>query len=62
MTYQIRLKASAEKELLRLPEAIHDAVIEKLAALAENPRPAGVKKLKGREGYRVRVEIIASSI
>ena len=55
MTHQVRLKASAEKELVRLPEVIHDAVIEKLLALAENPRPSWVKKLRGRAGYRVRV-------
>lgn len=30
-------------------------IIEAIDALAENPRPEGVKKLKGEEAYRIRV-------
>jgi len=28
---------------------------EAIYSLADNPRPAGYKKLKGRDGYRIRV-------
>ena len=54
MSYGICLKRSAEKELQGLPAKIHDRVIEILISLKENPRPLGVKKLQGREGYRIR--------
>ncbi|MGA0557011.1 type II toxin-antitoxin system RelE family toxin [Larkinella sp. VNQ87] len=29
--------------------------MEAIKALADNPRPFGCKKLKGRKGYRIRV-------
>ena len=55
MAYLVTLKRSAEKELARLPGEIHDRVIERLIALQGNPRPAGARKLRGREGYRIRI-------
>ncbi|HEX9652512.1 MAG TPA: type II toxin-antitoxin system RelE/ParE family toxin [bacterium] len=53
--YTVRIKKSAEKELDSLPERIHKRIIASLLSLAENPRPNTVKKLRGREGYRIRV-------
>jgi len=55
MAYLVTLKRSAEKELSRLSSEIHDRVIERLIALQDDPRPQGTKKLRGREGYRLRV-------
>lgn len=55
MSYLINLKRSAEKELEHLPVKIHDRIVNLLISLKENPLPKGVKKLSGREGYRVRV-------
>lgn len=55
MAYAVLLKRSVEKELDRLPRKTHDAVVEHLRPLAENPRPSGVKKLHGREAYRIRI-------
>ena len=56
MKYTVRLKRSAEKELDDLPERVHNRIVERLLALEQNPRPRGVKKLKGRaEEYRLRV-------
>lgn len=55
MAYQVLLKRSAEKELSRLPVVIHDRIVAQLIALQDNPRPARVRKLRGREGYRLRV-------
>ncbi len=55
MAYLVTLKRSAEKELSRLPGEIHDRIIERLMTLQEDPRPAGVRKLRGREGYRIRI-------
>lgn len=55
MPYTIYIKKSAEKELDRLPIKIYDRIIKQLISLSDNPRPHGVKKLHGREGYRIRV-------
>lgn len=55
MTYHVVLRPSAEKELARLPQNAYELTAKKLLALQENPRPVGVKKLAGRDGYRVRV-------
>ncbi len=53
--YQVYLKRSAEKELEKLPEKVHDKIVQKLLLLKDNPRPQKAKKLRGREGYRIRV-------
>jgi mRNA interferase RelE/StbE len=55
MTYRLEFTRSAQKEFLRLADALSERVIRKLRELQETPRPDGVKKLQGREGYRVRV-------
>ncbi|HEX9974341.1 MAG TPA: type II toxin-antitoxin system RelE/ParE family toxin [bacterium] len=55
MPYEIFLKRSAEKELENLPEKLHDRIVARLLALKENPRPINSKRLRGREGYRIRV-------
>lgn len=55
MSYTVKLKRSAEKELDNLPTKIHDKVINILLSLKENPFPHNFKKLRGREGYRIRV-------
>jgi len=53
--YKIYLKRSAEKELSHLPLKIHDRIIKRLLSLKRNPKSSNVKKLRGREGYRIRV-------
>ena len=55
MAYTVNLKRSAEKELEKLPTKIHDKIINILLSLKENPFPHNSKKLRGREGYRIRV-------
>lgn len=55
MSYTILLKRSAEKELENLELKTHDNIIKHLLVLKENPLSKGVKKLRGREGYRMRV-------
>jgi mRNA interferase RelE/StbE len=55
MAYNIFLKRSAEKDLDCLPQKIHTRIVNFLISLKENPLPQGVKKLHGREGYRIRV-------
>ena len=57
MAYQVLIKASAEKDIRRLPRDVRARVAAAILALHEEPRPAGVHKLKGRgeEGWRMRV-------
>jgi mRNA interferase RelE/StbE len=47
MTYTILFKETARKELYRLPDKTLKKVSTLIDSLAINPRPAGVKKLKG---------------
>jgi mRNA interferase RelE/StbE len=38
-----------------LPREVHRRVAAKIVNLEMNPRPAGIRKLQGTEGYRLRV-------
>lgn len=49
------LTKNAKKQLDKLSENIVEPIIDAISGLEENPRPASYKKLKGRNGYRVRV-------
>lgn len=53
--YQVQISNRATKVLEKLPDGTYERVTEAIQNLAENPRPAGCKKLKGRQGYRIRV-------
>jgi mRNA interferase RelE/StbE len=56
MTYQIQLTRSAERCLSDVPNYDQVRIAKKIDLLAENPRPAGVRKLSERgELYRIRV-------
>ena len=52
--YQIRITRTAQKQLDKLPGSIAGLLFETIQSLAVNPRPHGYKKLKGRNGYRIR--------
>ncbi len=52
--YSISIKKSAEKELKSLSAEMYLRVRKSIYNLAENPRPNGCKKLKGKESYRIR--------
>lgn len=54
--YELRITAAAAKELDGLPrKKDRQAVVDRILALAHEPRPAGCVKLSGREQlYRVR--------
>ncbi len=52
---KVTFKPSAIKELGRLPERIQVTVLEKIKALADNPRPTGAIKLTNSNLYRIRV-------
>ena len=53
--YRITVARPARKQLLQVPDKAKAAIQAAIDALATNPRPSGVKKLKGQEGYRIRV-------
>lgn len=55
MLYSIYLKKSAIKALEKIDEPYYSNIKEAIYNLSNNPRPSGCKKLKGRDGYRVRV-------
>ena len=57
MSYSISTPKSVQKQLKSLPKAFHTPIIEKIRGLKNDPRPSGVKKLRGSETstYRVRV-------
>jgi len=52
--YQIRITKTAQKQLDKLPDSIAGLLSEVILELATNPRPHGCRKLKGRNGYRIR--------
>ena len=54
--YRITFKRSAQKELTEIPKPFNQNIVTSIDKLAENPRPDGVKKLKGEyNAYRIRV-------
>jgi len=57
MAYRLEYRASAHKELKKLPADRRLQILQKLQQLTENPDDPSldVKKLVGREGYRLRV-------
>ncbi len=52
--YTAVLSKKAQKQLDKLSDNIAEPIFNAIAGLEENPRPAGYKKLKGRDGYRIR--------
>jgi len=52
--FKILITKTAQKQLDKLPRQIAGSLIEVILKLAQNPRPDGYTKLKGRDAYRVR--------
>lgn len=52
--YTAVLSKKAQKQLDKLSDSIAEPIIDSIVGLEENPRPVGYKKLKGRDGYRIR--------
>ena len=55
MTYKVTLRNRAIKELQHISEPYYSSIKSAIYSLADNPRPYGFKKLKGRNAYRIRV-------
>ncbi len=52
--YSITITKTAQKQLDKLTDSMADPIIEAIQNLSHIPRPQGCKKLKGRDGYRIR--------
>ena len=55
MSWQIEIARDARKELAGLHTQIQIRISKAILALENNPFPTGGKKLKNRDGYRIRV-------
>ena len=55
MNWQIEIARDARKELAGLHSQIQVRISKAILALENNPFPTGSKKLKNRDGYRIRV-------
>ncbi|HQZ25150.1 MAG TPA: type II toxin-antitoxin system RelE/ParE family toxin [Flavobacterium sp.] len=55
MAYTIEFRNKVLKALVKINEPHYSAIKKQIYSLADNPRPQGYKKLKGRKGYRIRV-------
>jgi len=53
--HEIYLERTAGRDLNKLEQADFDRIIAQMKALAENPRPAGCRKIKGSiNDWRIR--------
>jgi len=52
--YKLVFKKSVAKDLRPIPNKEVARILKRMAALQENPRPAGSEKLSGQERYRLR--------
>jgi mRNA interferase RelE/StbE len=56
VAYAVEILPAALRELDRLPPAVRQRLIQRLDALALQPRPSGIKRVVGAPGvYRIRV-------
>jgi mRNA interferase RelE/StbE len=56
MAYAVQITPGAEREFSKLAHEIQLRIRPRIDALANDPRPTGAKKLKGREDlWRIRV-------
>ncbi len=55
MSWQIEISRDARKELAGLHPQMQVRISKAVLALENNPFPSGCKKLKNRDGFRIRV-------
>jgi mRNA interferase RelE/StbE len=55
MPYTVSIRKRAMKALEGINEPYYSSIKTAIFDLEKNPRPQGYKKLKGRDGYRIRV-------
>ena len=52
--YSIFFRKSVKSDFKKIPKLDLQRIMQRIAALAQNPRPQGNEKLSGLERYRVR--------
>ncbi len=52
--YQLFIEKQVQKHLEKIPEPDYSRIKKAILNLSNDPRPRGYKKLKGRNGYRIR--------
>ena len=53
--YSVELRRSAAKEIDKIKDKKgRQRIVDRIAALADDPRPPGCQKLAGQESYRIR--------
>lgn len=55
MSWQIEIVRDARKELASLHPQMQTRISKAILALEKNPFPSGSKKLKNRDGFRIRI-------
>jgi len=55
MAYTLNFSKQALKELEKINDAFYTNIKQAIIDLTQNPRPNGYKKLKGLDGYRIRI-------
>jgi mRNA interferase RelE/StbE len=56
VTYRVEFAPLAQRQMRKLPREMQGRILERIAELATNPRPTGVKKLVDEENlYRTRM-------
>lgn len=53
-SYELVFKRSVAKDLRAFPKQDVKRIMQRVAALADDPRPAGCERLSSQERYRVR--------
>jgi len=54
VAYKIYFRESVEKDFAAMPKRDLQRILQRIQALAEDPRPSGGEKLTGQEKYRIR--------
>jgi mRNA interferase RelE/StbE len=62
MRYSLLILPRAVKELSVLEATEYQKIKKAILRLADNPRPSGCSKLTGREGWRIELVTIGSSM
>jgi mRNA interferase RelE/StbE len=53
--YELQYKKKAIKAPSTINDPYYSSIIEAIESLTQTPRPFGYIKLKGRDGYRIRI-------
>lgn len=53
--YRVQIERKTQKKLAKIPSPYYVNIKTAILNLADNPRPPGCKKLKGRTAFRIRI-------